>query len=199
MTYTRTWDESQPPGSQAPSNIDDDFRALKVDIRERMNDILAAGHKWDTGTSAPIQVDPAGIAGGTGLHYWIGAADIYGSTHNPAAGTVSDSANHLLASVLLPIGSVIKELHIIIKPGSSGTGHMYLRKISRATTDGTWTTVTTVNLTEINDGQYHDLSATGLSLTVDDNFWGIYVDMFNNGDQVLGIMVVYDHANLGGL
>lgn len=46
MPYT-PWDETQPLGSADSDNIDEFFRALKVQIRERMNDILAEDGQWD--------------------------------------------------------------------------------------------------------------------------------------------------------
>lgn len=40
MPYTRSWQESAPTDADLRSQVDDFFRNLKVDIRERMNDSL---------------------------------------------------------------------------------------------------------------------------------------------------------------
>lgn len=45
MAYLRAWNEGLPLGSTDPALIDDLFRDLKTDIRERMDTILGAG-KW---------------------------------------------------------------------------------------------------------------------------------------------------------
>ena len=41
MTYTRSWNESTPTDSDAASTIDDLLRNLEVDIRERLDDVVA--------------------------------------------------------------------------------------------------------------------------------------------------------------
>lgn len=40
MPYTNTWDESSPDGSENANTIDTEFQQLKLDIRERMNDLV---------------------------------------------------------------------------------------------------------------------------------------------------------------
>lgn len=55
MSYTRVWSESVPTDSDAASTIDDLLRNLKVDIRERMNNILR--NEWETGGDDPKLLD----------------------------------------------------------------------------------------------------------------------------------------------
>lgn len=56
MAYTNPWDEAAPTDLTAAKTIDDLFRQLKIDIRERLDDILAAGGKF---TDDPIILAPA--------------------------------------------------------------------------------------------------------------------------------------------
>jgi len=40
MAYTRAWSDVTPPGSQAANTIDDEIRNLRVDVHERLNDMV---------------------------------------------------------------------------------------------------------------------------------------------------------------
>jgi hypothetical protein len=40
MPYTNPWSDSDPPGSQAANTADDEFRQLRLDLHERMNDLV---------------------------------------------------------------------------------------------------------------------------------------------------------------
>lgn len=40
MAYTRSWSDTTPPGSQAANTIDDEIRNLRVDVHERMTDLV---------------------------------------------------------------------------------------------------------------------------------------------------------------
>jgi hypothetical protein len=42
MAYTDTWNENTPLGSDPANTADDNFRSLKLDIRERLNSIIGA-------------------------------------------------------------------------------------------------------------------------------------------------------------
>lgn len=53
MPYTRAWDETAPLGSLSAKQIDNQFRDLKTDIRERLDTILGAG-KWATDPIATL-------------------------------------------------------------------------------------------------------------------------------------------------
>ena len=59
MAHTRAWSDSTPLGSRAAREIDDSIRELKVDIHERMDDIV---EDW---TADPI-VLKSGVSGGGG-------------------------------------------------------------------------------------------------------------------------------------
>lgn len=55
MPYARPWDETKPPGSRLANQIDDIFRELKLDLRERLAD---AGIDL---TEDPVTFDVAGL------------------------------------------------------------------------------------------------------------------------------------------
>jgi len=56
MAYTNPWDETAPLGTAAANTLDDIVRQLKLDLRERMDTILAAGGKF---SDDPIILVPA--------------------------------------------------------------------------------------------------------------------------------------------
>lgn len=54
MAYTRPWDETVPDGSIVDAEfIDDEIRALKLDIRERMDTVLGSS-QWDNDPVATL-------------------------------------------------------------------------------------------------------------------------------------------------
>lgn len=40
MPYTNVWTDTDPPGAQAANTIDDELRQLRLDIHERMDDVV---------------------------------------------------------------------------------------------------------------------------------------------------------------
>lgn len=62
MAYTNVWDNSAPLGSQAANLIDDDFRALKVDIGERLTSIFGIGTLNALDPVAPLFLKLTGAA-----------------------------------------------------------------------------------------------------------------------------------------
>jgi len=56
--YTNPWSDTDPPGSQNANTIDDEFRQLRLDIHERMDDIV------DDWTDDPVVL--SGAAGSIG-------------------------------------------------------------------------------------------------------------------------------------
>lgn len=52
MTYTRMWSDDTPLGSRDADEIDDCIREFKIDLHERMTDLLGADGDW--GADDPI-------------------------------------------------------------------------------------------------------------------------------------------------
>lgn len=105
MAYTRVWSEAIPAGTDAASSIDDSVRALRLDIRERMTDLV---NSWSadpvvaqdkiTGKAASKQLIIAPYAFDTGGAYsvppddkklWIGTANARCSVEIPAGCTIT--------------------------------------------------------------------------------------------------------------
>lgn len=52
MPYTNVWTDTDPPGAQAANTIDDELRQLRLDIHERMDDVVV---NW---LADPVVIDP---------------------------------------------------------------------------------------------------------------------------------------------
>lgn len=66
MAFTRSWDETQPDGSEAASDIDLEIRKVKEDIRERLEDITTFG----TGTD-PLELDASAVEAKAPVFYGL--------------------------------------------------------------------------------------------------------------------------------
>lgn len=51
MPYTNPWSDTDPPGSQAADTIDDELRQLRLDIHERMDNIV---EDWEADPVVPL-------------------------------------------------------------------------------------------------------------------------------------------------
>jgi len=60
MAYTNPWSDTDPPGSQNANTIDDELRQLRLDIHERMNDIV---DDWE---DDPVVLAAGGAGGSLG-------------------------------------------------------------------------------------------------------------------------------------
>lgn len=56
MAFARSWDETQPDGSEAASDIDLEIRKVKEDVRERLEDITTFGTDAD-----PLELDQSAV------------------------------------------------------------------------------------------------------------------------------------------
>lgn len=100
MPYTRPWSDSTPPGSRNANEIDDAIREFKVDVHERMDDIVV---DW---TSDPIVLDIGGtFVNVKGLSYNdnLGGGNKVQFFNNPVAfisvqyqGTITSNARFTL-------------------------------------------------------------------------------------------------------
>jgi len=54
MPYTNAWSDVRPPGTELARNIDDEFRAFRLDVHERMNSLVV---DW---TADPVVLAPSG-------------------------------------------------------------------------------------------------------------------------------------------
>lgn len=114
MPYTRSWDETEPDGSEAASNIDNLMRDEKVDLRERFETTLV-----DDMTADPIVALPA--ISGAGAHKLYLSAFTFVSTQNDLDSTSSyqedtGSGGIFRASVPLTAGCVITRIRWLVNP-----------------------------------------------------------------------------------
>ena len=72
MAYSKSWDETQPDGSEAANTIDSEIQDHKIAVRERMNDILS--NAWETDASDPKLLDGSAFAAG-GVTYAARASE----------------------------------------------------------------------------------------------------------------------------
>ena len=68
MAYTNPWSDVIPAGTAQASTIDDQIRRLRLDVRERMDTVLAVGKKW---TDDPIAIDTTSLGAVTGRKIFI--------------------------------------------------------------------------------------------------------------------------------
>jgi hypothetical protein len=118
MAHSNLWDETSPPGTQQARTADDEFRKLKLDIRERMNDIVV---DW---TADPVALREVG--GGTGQFMVFGPHIRVGEvvtaspvTYKPAFTRVTGTTvfelstdtdpHYAFGSIIVPPGITITE------------------------------------------------------------------------------------------
>ena len=117
--YSRSWDESAPLGSAQAASIDELFRYLKIDIRERLNDILDASGQFD---DDPIVLDTSGVGPRTGVYVYIPNVHIRTASDQDDVyvGTMffqsdnEDKDTYLAASPMLPVGCIIQDISIMV-------------------------------------------------------------------------------------
>src|SRR5690349_2221452 len=128
MAYTNVWSNVIPAGTEAAKNIDDQIRQLRLDIFERMNDLVA---DW---TADPVVFSP----GGSGSTLIIPAASFIGDpVFPPASGnqiswlyqTVQAQTTPIYSPLTpyVPIGSEITKLEWLVDRGTvpTVTGSLY--------------------------------------------------------------------------
>jgi len=150
MPYT-AWNETTPAGASAVSAGDDAIRSLKVQIRERMNDILAAGGQWDVDDPILLSTTAIGVRTGVEIffsHHLMVSQD---STDNFLWGEgywTSDISNGKMSfmPISLPVGSVIQSVNVLINRGGTTSidiGLFYnTHSVTPATTQSTGAALT---------------------------------------------------------
>lgn len=114
MAYTNTWSNIIPAGSAAANTVDDQIRQLRLDIQERMDDIVI---DW---TADPVVLDVGVIGAQTGVVRFFGPWLIaparddddvsWGNFYFEADNNANFPAFMPLA---LPVGAVVTEITII--------------------------------------------------------------------------------------
>ena len=137
MAHTNTWDETDPAATGQLSSGDDAIRQLKLDIRERMNDILDTGGKW---TDDPIALDlsATGIRTGVVLYYGptmfrtisnedFNITDLYYESDD-------ESNKYIYLDLNIPVGAKIQSVNAMVSRTGSNTITLYLYRRAYDTT-----------------------------------------------------------------
>lgn len=225
MPYVRTWDENAPAGTQDASLIDDDFRNLKVDLRERLNTVLgvaigtaladpliAVASSLTTLRSHLTAVE-GGVAGDNLLwavqtkKLFIPWADAFiavaaSTVPNPgrtAAGITITEATHTRGdfywAIILPVGVTITACGININ-GSGNTTTVY-DLYKRAKTATSLTSIAAYSATDATG--IRTSSPAGFSeVTVTDTYYSIQASITpqaGNTTIVYGIEITYTTPN----
>lgn len=197
MAYTNPWLETAPTDASDADQLGAVIRVLKLDIRERMNSILATDGKWDV--DDPIVVDAAGIGAATGLKHYIPFSEFMGDYSS--AGEFDGLRGFTITKVPLRLsaGCVITQLEALAKIPTSGTGHVKLQRLAfTGASAGTWSDVTSLSCVYNANGLYNIYSAAGLSITIgDDYLYQLHVDTPFVADEWAGLRVTYNRPSLG--
>ena len=137
MARTRPWSNTTPAGSQAAKLIDDDFRDLKVDISERLSEILVDPFTDEPGPLVikRAAIEPPGASGGGHYHipYSGFVFDVSGFPspvyhHTDHYISAHATVQPLLAPIILPAGSIVSALAVVLDRGGASTILIHLWK-----------------------------------------------------------------------
>lgn len=193
MAYTNVWNEAAPAGSANANTIDDIIRAHKLDIRERMNDVVV---DW---TADPVVIDVTGIGVRTGVDLYFSHEILHGEQDDDDISWIEayfqsdDEERFVRGSVRLPLGAVVKEVSAIIDINAAASVELRLQRRSHSTTPGV---VPVANISTSSTGVF-DLAALGLNHTVVPGAY--YIQFTNPGGgrfRVYGIRIRIDVAGL---
>jgi hypothetical protein len=113
MAYTNEWSDASPTGDTPAKQIDDEFRKLRVDIRERMNTLVTDF------TADPIELKAESGGAVTDktmlVPSWAFKSD-NDLTHTSTGVSVGVDSD-LYAPVILPIGATVKAFQAMVIPG----------------------------------------------------------------------------------
>jgi len=170
MAYTRSWNDATPAGTRAANQIDDAIREFKVDVHERMDDIV------DDWTADPVV--PQGAVSGAkdgkyllfGPGIMVAQDDENDVVHQEQYFENDPSASNKTARghILLPIGITIVEVAAMVDRNfNSGVRVVFY---SSEFTNGTPAAVTVIDtLDKTTSGVGIVTSAAPLSVVTDEN------------------------------
>lgn len=143
MAYTNPWTTAQPVDTDAVSGADDEIRKLRLDIQERMDDIMGVPGGWATDPITQTQTRKQHI-------HWSDFSSTQGGSTLAVAGDFcinSASAVTMYAPVLLPRGVTVTMMEIQGKStGTTAALTCTLEKVDATTGTPTRTTLATITL-----------------------------------------------------
>lgn len=112
--YSNDWTANRPLGSAQANTVDDEIRALRLDIQERMNDLV---EDW---TADPVKINPTSLPQSTAIKLFIGPYGIQPGVqgdvnqHYGDGGFQSASAqSSTRCNVSLPVGCVVTKFEVM--------------------------------------------------------------------------------------
>lgn len=202
MPYTRTWDETQPLGSADPGTIDDIFRALKVDIRERMDSILDPAHNWE-GSGDPIQINFGTIGAATGAKIYIPGLrcqaahqsdDVFYDYNN---GNFHTNGASLTAScpIKIPKGMVVTQVDMYTTAFSADLVVTFMK---RGWGSGAASTVATITNSTHGSARIDSTGVLGSPETIgDDIYWMKLTPSAGGTYDIYGFLFTVDVSGVG--
>lgn len=214
MPYTNIWNENAPPGSTDPRLIDNIFRGMKVDWRERLNSII--GVAIDTPLTDPV------VAGALSLTTLANASTAHAGTigsvagrsiilpwygvRKAEAGTITIHRNYyrvtgasasgglLIAVPGLRLGNVITGVSVAVVKNS--TNHTLTMNFYEYTALGDNTITNIASPGNSATAQWVDSAAMNLTVAAG-SFFGFEIDAANNNMdtsenlEIRGVRVFY--------
>lgn len=188
MAYTRSWNDATPAGTRAANQIDDAIREFKVDVHERMDDVV------DDWTADPV-VPKDSITGKVDGKYLLFPYTIVQPQDDQNDVVYNDgffqndATKSAHGSLIVPIGITIVEFSAAVDRNGSGTVTVEFYRELFST--GASTLITTVTRAVAGYG----IAASGVLAEVTDSDRMYRFKMFSSsilGEKLYGIRLKYN-------
>lgn len=127
MSYTNTWSDTIPLGSEAASHIDDAIRQLRLDVHERMTDLVI---DW---TADPVVLQTAGASGDNSRYIpptaFFSPENGLATPNNFIVHQASDGIVTAPLSAFLPFNATITRIKYWIDRGTTSVVTLSVRSI----------------------------------------------------------------------
>lgn len=186
MTYTRRWTKVVSP-NRPKNQMDDAERELRVDVGERMQDLLGGVADW---TADPVDDKLTGFS--MFLHwsrfkrfatYVFGTVTSIDTLYNHGFRVTTGGSITLAGQVRLPKGAVLVDVYVHCVTVVNTTIATTVYAVDASTGTPTRTSLATRSLTGVNaQGRYSVSSGAGINATIgsDDNFVEVEVTVTNS-------------------
>lgn len=144
MPFTNVWSTTRPPGSEVAKNIDNEIRALRVDIDERMAAALFVDFAAD-----PLVLRDEVIGKVTGKKLLIPFTNFIGGvTTLVDGGRTFDGTSKMYGGFILPVGSIMTKVEFLTErtTGTIITCNVVKNEFGAITLPQTIQTVATLNV-----------------------------------------------------
>ncbi len=201
MPHTNPWSDTIPTDPSQANALGADIRQARLDIEERMNDILKAGGQM---TDDPCVVDDAKIGPTVGLKHYIPFTSFVHGTTTAVETIYYDSgidvarlpgavSQHYLATVRLPVGAVITQVEALAQISNGNTATIQLKK-ALMSGGGAWSVVATSSC--LGTGAFVHYTDATFNHTTADALYILDISTPNTNDYWTGIVITYTRPNL---